>query len=76
MKDLTKEKTLSARVKCLLRDVLDIRAAGWRNSKKTNQPEGPMKLTEVKRQVRQNSQNTHIIEYMTKLLVYLMGRGC
>jgi hypothetical protein len=56
VKDLTKEKTLSARVKCLLRDVLDIRAAGWRNSKKTNQPEGPMKLTEVKRQAMREEQ--------------------
>merc|ERR1719359_41959 len=53
IKDLCKDKsTLSARIKCLLRDVLDARATNWRGRSKKNEPEGPVKLSEVARQAK------------------------
>jgi len=48
---LTRSKDVPARLRFLLRDVLDLRATSWENMKKaTKKEEGPMKLQQVHRQ--------------------------
>merc|ERR1719506_932978 len=63
VKVLVKDKNSGAsqRIKCLLKDVLDARATNWTGRAKKNEPEGPMKISEVARQAKreENSQNTH-----------------
>lgn len=46
------KQQLSARTKCLLKDVLDLKAGGWRSKGTKNEPEGPMKLADVGKQAR------------------------
>jgi len=50
---------IAPRIKCLLKDVLDARATGWKGRAKTNQPEGPMKIAEVARQARREDNSGH-----------------
>merc|ERR1719472_776904 len=54
VKALVKDKgnSVSPRIKCLLKDVLDARAQNWMGRSKKNEPEGPMKISEVARQAR------------------------
>eukprot|EP00747_Dinoflagellata_sp_TGD_P025843 gnl/TRDRNA2_/TRDRNA2_131522_c0_seq2.p1 gnl/TRDRNA2_/TRDRNA2_131522_c0~~gnl/TRDRNA2_/TRDRNA2_131522_c0_seq2.p1 ORF type:complete len:859 (-),score=244.41 gnl/TRDRNA2_/TRDRNA2_131522_c0_seq2:168-2390(-) len=49
---LSKDKGIPARVRFLLRDVMDLRAAGWpsRARPASGEPKGPMTLEEVKEQ--------------------------
>merc|ERR1719247_1763762 len=56
VKALLKDKNsgLSQRIKCLLKDVLDARAGNWMGRNKKNEPEGPMKISEVARQARRD----------------------
>merc|ERR1719375_1887180 len=56
VKALVKDKgsSVSPRIKCLLKDVLDARAANWMGKSKKNEPEGPMKISEVARQARRD----------------------
>merc|ERR1719301_505761 len=56
VKALVKDKNsgLSQRIKCLLKDVLDARALGWQGRNKKNEPEGPMKISEVARQAKRD----------------------
>merc|ERR1719472_217333 len=49
-----KNNGVSQRIKCLLKDVLDARAANWHGRSKKNEPEGPMKMSEVARQARRD----------------------
>jgi hypothetical protein len=46
VKDIIKSKSCGARARCLLQDVLDLRAAGWEDKKPTKKS-GPMTLQEV-----------------------------
>jgi len=49
VKDLTADKSVSPRIRFLLRDVLELRAAAWRDKKlATTQVKGPMTLQEVR----------------------------
>jgi len=49
MKDLACSKSdVAPRIKCLMRDVMDLRASGWTRRHTHNQPEGPKALSEVK----------------------------
>jgi len=43
---LAKKKTVPQRVRCLLKDVLDVRSLGW-NDKRPKKIDGPLKLQEV-----------------------------
>merc|ERR1719171_2302076 len=56
VKLLVKEKNspASQRIKCLLKDVLDARAGNWQGRSKKNEPEGPMKISEVARQAKRD----------------------
>jgi hypothetical protein len=56
VKMLVKDKNsgVSQRIKCLLKDVLDARASNWQGRNKKNEPEGPMKMSEVARQARRD----------------------
>merc|ERR1719247_715938 len=49
-----KNSGVSQRIKCLLKDVLDARATSWMGKSKKNEPEGPMKISEVARQARRD----------------------
>lgn len=46
--DLSKAPSVPSRVRCILRDVLDLRAAGWVDSRAVARVEGPKRLEEVK----------------------------
>jgi len=48
VRGLTFDPSLSKRVKCLLRDVLDLRDAGWINTKTATKVERPKRLDEVR----------------------------
>jgi hypothetical protein len=52
-----KNNGVSQRIKCLLKDVLDARAANWHGRSKKNEPEGPMKMSDVARQARREEQS-------------------
>merc|ERR1719326_933051 len=56
VRTLVKDKNngVSQRIKCLLKDVLDARAANWHGRSKKNEPEGPMKISEVARQAKRD----------------------
>jgi hypothetical protein len=59
VKVLVKDKNspASQRIKCLLKDVLDARAGNWQGRSKKNEPEGPMKMSEVARQAKRDEAN-------------------
>merc|ERR1719424_93630 len=48
----SKKEVPSSRIRCLLKDVSDARAKGWSGKSKKNEPEGPMKISDVARQAK------------------------
>jgi len=51
LSQLVSDKKVTARIKCLIKDVIELRAAGWdKRGKPSGQPEGPKALSEVKSQ--------------------------
>jgi len=47
-KELSKDSSIPSRVRCLLQDVLDLRASGWCGHRPSKEPEGPKRMAEVK----------------------------
>jgi len=48
---MSKTQPVSARVRCLLKDVLDLRATGWnKKGRPSGEPEGPKRMADVKLQ--------------------------
>jgi len=51
VKELSTSKSVPARIRCLLKDVMDMRTNGWQKQRRAyNEPEGPMKMAEVQKQ--------------------------
>jgi len=50
VKILSSDKEVPFRVRCKLKDVLDLRAAGWQKLRPSGAPEGPSSMAEVKSQ--------------------------
>mmetsp|Transcript_86038 Transcript_86038/g.248416 ORF Transcript_86038/g.248416 Transcript_86038/m.248416 type:complete len:1040 (-) Transcript_86038:428-3547(-) len=50
VRKMCSDQSVPARLRCLLKDVLDLRAAGWVSTRPTNLPEGPKTMDEVKSQ--------------------------
>lgn len=56
VRTLSQDSAQPPRVRCLLQDVLDLRASGWQNRKKAvRMDNGPMTLEEVQRQVEEET---------------------
>jgi len=47
---LANDNTIDTRIRCLLKDVLDLRAAGYREHRPSKEPDGPQKMSDVKQQ--------------------------
>lgn len=47
---LANDNTIDRRIRCLLKDVLDLRAAGYQEHRPSKEPEGPKKMADVKQQ--------------------------
>mmetsp|Transcript_49918 Transcript_49918/g.89616 ORF Transcript_49918/g.89616 Transcript_49918/m.89616 type:complete len:1255 (+) Transcript_49918:119-3883(+) len=48
--ELSKDKSVSARIRCLLKDVIDLRKNNWQGHRPSKEPEGPKKMSAVKHQ--------------------------
>eukprot|EP00929_Paragymnodinium_shiwhaense_P112601 TRINITY_DN80857_c0_g1_i1.p1 TRINITY_DN80857_c0_g1~~TRINITY_DN80857_c0_g1_i1.p1 ORF type:complete len:815 (-),score=221.71 TRINITY_DN80857_c0_g1_i1:186-2570(-) len=48
--ELCKDKKVPARLRFLIKDVLELRAKNWERKVKANEPDGPMKISDVKDQ--------------------------
>jgi len=48
--ELSKDKSVPARIKCLLKDVIDLRQNNWQGHRPSKEPEGPKKMSDVKHQ--------------------------
>lgn len=58
VRGLTFDPSLNKRVKCLLRDVLDLRDAGWINMKTATKVERPKRLDEVRAECAQKNMDS------------------
>jgi hypothetical protein len=57
----TKDKSVPARVRFLLQDLLDLRSTGWEDMKKaTKKNEGPMKLEDIYEKAKAEEQNEYV----------------
>jgi len=79
MGDLTKNKAVAPRLRFLIRDVLDARAAGWPNCPSGGKSVGmsPSKLDEVKKQAETSSPPSSPVnkEEQSLLLSYVTAKG-
>eukprot|EP00931_Biecheleriopsis_adriatica_P067374 TRINITY_DN41525_c0_g1_i1.p1 TRINITY_DN41525_c0_g1~~TRINITY_DN41525_c0_g1_i1.p1 ORF type:complete len:1220 (+),score=343.80 TRINITY_DN41525_c0_g1_i1:129-3788(+) len=48
--ELSAASTVPARIRCLLKDVLDLRANNWQGHRPSKEPEGPKRMSDVKQQ--------------------------
>merc|ERR1712118_223799 len=47
---LSSREDIPPRIKFLMKDIADMRAAGWDRTTKRNAPEGPMRMADVQKQ--------------------------